>query len=66
MVKANGQFYLHSCIFGGPLLHIHVDSQLFSCMDTNNVALEFSPSLLPIVVHELLSNLDFILCIFFF
>ena len=38
----------------------------FSCVDINNVAFEFSPSLLPIVVHELLSNLDFILCIIFF
>ena len=35
-------------------------------MDTNNVAFKFSPSLLPIVVHELVSNLDFILCIFSF
>ena len=32
----------------------------------HNVAFEFSPSLLPIVVRELLSNLDFISCIFFF
>ena len=33
-------------------------------MDTNNVAFNFSPYLLPIVVHELLSNLDFTLPIF--
>ena len=52
--------------FWGPLLHNTCGLLAFSCMDTNNVAFEFSPSLLPIVVHELLSNLDFILCIFFF
>ena len=28
-------------------------------MDTNTVAFNFSPYLLPIVVHEILSNLDF-------
>ena len=39
---------------------------VFSCMDTNNVEFKFSPYLLTIVVHELLSNLDFTLPIFFF
>ena len=61
IAKANGQFY-----FWGPVLRIHVDSLVFSCMDTNNVAFKFSPYLLPIVVHELLSNLDVTLPIFFF
>ena len=35
-------------------------------MDTNNVAFKFSPYLLPIVVHELSSNLEFTLPIIFF
>ena len=39
---------------------------VFSCMDTNNVAFRFSPYLLTIVVHELLSYSDFTLPIFFF
>ena len=54
-------------VFLGPCItYIHVDSLVFSCMDTNNVAFKFSPYLLLIVVHELLSNLDFNLPIFFF
>ena len=52
-------------VFLGPSVTYTCGLQFFSCMDTNNVAFEFSPYLLPIVVHELLSNLDFILCIFF-
>ena len=35
-------------------------------MDTNNVAFKFSPYLLPIVVQELLSNIDSTLHIFFY
>ena len=31
---------------------------VFSCIDTNNIAFRFSPYLLPVVVYELLSNLD--------
>ena len=34
-------------------------------MDTNTVAFNFSPYLLPIVVHEILSNLDFTLPILY-
>ena len=34
-------------------------------MDTNTVAFNFSPYLLPIVVHEILSNLDFALPILY-
>ena len=34
-------------------------------MDTSNVAFIFSPYLLPIVAHELLSNLDSTLPVFF-
>ena len=52
--------------FWGPVLHIHVDSSVFSCMDTSNVAFKFSAYLLPIVVHELLSNIDFTLPFFSF
>ena len=39
---------------------------IFSCIYINNIAFKFSPYLLPIVVHELLSNLDFTYPIFFF
>ena len=34
-------------------------------MDINNIAFKFSPYLLAIVVHELLSNLEFTLPIVF-
>ena len=52
--------------FWGPVLLIQVDSLVFLCMDTNNVVFKLSPYLLPIVVHELLPNLDFTLPIFFY
>ena len=51
--------------FWGPVLRIHVDSLVFSCMDTKNVAFKFSPYLLLTVVYELLSNFDFTLPIVF-
>ena len=70
IAKANGQFYLCSCIFG-TLCYIYMWTLsflmfFFFLMDTNNVAFKFSPYLLPIVVHELLSNFYFTLPIFFF
>ena len=45
--------------WGSVLTYILCGLLVFSCMDTNNVAFKFSPYLLLIVVHELLSNLDF-------
>ena len=45
--------------FLGPCVTYTCGLLVFSCMDTNNIAFKFSPYLLPIVVHELLSNLDF-------
>ena len=45
--------------FLGPCVTYTCGLLVFSCMDTNNITFKFSPYLLPIVVHELLSNLDF-------
>ena len=38
---------------------------VFSCIDINNTAFKFSPYLLPIVVHELLSKFRLHLTYFF-
>ena len=45
----------------GPCVHVTYTCGLlvFSCIDISNIAFKFSPYLLPIVVHEFLSNLDF-------
>ena len=45
--------------FMGPCVTYTCGLLVFSCIDINNIAFKFSPYLLPIVVHELLSNLDF-------
>ena len=51
--------------FLGPCVTYICGLLVFKCMDTNNVVFKFSLYLLPIVVHELLPNLDFTLPIFF-